>query len=435
MRAPLPTGSVRLIISALLILVFASGSFAQSSSDDDIHISAIAEFYALHTYPQLKGHRALAVGPGGYWSPSFGKTSAAAAGKAALSGCNGALRTSPYKQLAKRKCVLFDINGQRTGKATPTGIPFGVAATGPDAPYAGGSVWDATGTPRRGTLLLLHGCNKLDGVSGWLRAWVNFYRASGFRVVFPNSFAEPRDPEMCGNPGATGIDLQTRNMKLRVAQTLRTLATIRQRFPGEAIYVHGHSEGGYVAQALGEKVDGIIVSGAPCGFGDAAAYWVAKGTPLLVIAGTKDPYIPRARSAKELSSYCKTIRGDGKLTTASVTGMGHATAIWWPGARDAIGKFLGITPIVVARNEATDIAFPALSATDLKQYESQAKPKAIAAAKTGEWSWHGGGDTKLDAEEMALFDCDDLAGVNAFEDPHHKHGCVLVDINGKRLVK
>lgn len=424
-----------ILISALLSFVLASGSFAQSSSDDDIHISAIAEFYALHTYSQLKGHKALAVGPGGYWSPSFGKTSAAAASKAALTGCNGALRTSPYKQLAKRKCVLFDINGKRTGKATATGIPFGVVAGGPDLPYASGSVWEATGTTRRGTLLLLHGCNKLNGVSGWLRAWINFYRASGFRVVFPNSFAEPRDPEMCGNPGATGIDAQTRNIKLRVAQTLRTLATLRQRFPGEAIYVHGHSEGGYVAQALGETAEGIIVTGAPCGFGDAAAYWVGKGTPLLVIAGTKDPYIPRARSARELSSYCKTVRGDGKLTTASVTGMGHATALWWPGVRDAIGKFLGITPIVIMRSEATDVAFPAISAVDLEEYDRLAKPKAIAAAKTGEWFWDDGADTRLDAEESALFGCDDLARVDAFEDPQHKHGCVLVDVNGKRLAK
>ncbi|WP_162918182.1 hypothetical protein [Taklimakanibacter deserti] len=209
----------------IFILMLTREGVAESPLDDDIHISAIAEFYAIHTCPHLKGHNAFAVGPGGYWADSFGKPSINTATKTALKSCTAALRTSSYKSLARRECVLFDIDGKRTGGATPTGIPFGTAAKGPDLPYEKGDRWEPTGTGRRGTLLLLHGCNRLDSIDGWLRSWINFYRTSGFRVVRPDSFAEPHDREVCGHPGEDGIDAQTRNLKLRVAQTLRTIAS------------------------------------------------------------------------------------------------------------------------------------------------------------------------------------------------------------------
>jgi pimeloyl-ACP methyl ester carboxylesterase len=435
-------GARLLLCAILLVLAGAGKTSAQSSANDDIHISAIAEFYALHTYPSLKGHKALAVGPGGYWAASPGKPSADIAGKAALKSCTTALRTSSYKSLARRDCVLFDVDGKRTGAAQPTGIPFGTRAEGPDIPYEKGGQWEATGTPRRGNLLLLHGCNKVEGINGWVRAWINFYRASGFRVIMPDNFAEPRDREVCGHPGEDGIDAQTRNLKLRVAQTLRTLATLHRKYPGEPIYVHGHSEGGYVAQALGEKVAGIIVTGAPCGFGSAPAYWVGEGTPLLVIAGTKDAYFTTARSAKALTSYCKTVRGAGNLKTASVQGMGHFTGLWWPDVRESVGKFLKVEVVAVTRRKADGVARPKIPAAVLSQYQKEPKPKALAVHEKGALSWYStvdarmaSAETTLDVEEIALFACDEGAGFDAFQDPSHQHACVLADVNGKRPAK
>lgn len=71
----------------------------------------------------------------------------------------------------------------------------------------------------------------------------------------------------------------------------------------------------------------------------------------------------------------------------------------------------------------------------LKQYQDYAQPKAIAAAKTGAWSWFIGDETILDSEEMALFDCDQMVGADAFLDTPHTHACVIVDRNGERLAK
>lgn len=429
-----------LFCTIALFLVAATSAYAQSSGNADIHISAIAEFYALHTYPSLKGHKALAVGPGGYWAPVSGKPSADIAGKTALKSCTSALHTSSYKSLARRDCVLFDVDGKRTGEAQPTGIPFGTRAEGPDIPYEKGGQWEAAGTPRRGNILLLQGCNKVEGIGGWARAWINFYRASGFRVIMPDNFAEPRDREICGNPGEDGVDAQTRNLKLRVAQTLRTLATLHRKYPGEPIYVHGHSEGGYVAQALGEKLAGIIVTGAPCGFGAAQAYWVGEGTPLLVIAGTKDAYFATARSAKALTSYCKAVRGAGNLKTASIAGMGHFTGLWWADVRNSLSKFLKVEAVTVTRRKADGVARPKIPAAVLGQYQKEPKPKALAVHENGAWSWYSAADahyaeTTLDTEEIALFACDDGAGFDAYQDPSHQHACALADVNGKRPTK
>lgn len=142
-----------------------------------------------------------------------------------------------------------------------------------------------------------------------------------------------------------------------------------------------------------------------------------------------------ALSPKLLSSYCKTVRGAGKLTTASVPGMGHYAAIWWPDVRDSLSKFLGIEPIIVARMKADGVPYPKVSPEVIAQYRKAANPKAIAANGKGALGWYSTAESKLDAEEMALFDCDRAAEADAFLDKTHQHACVLVDVNGKRLLK
>ncbi len=116
MRSNLLSISRCLLCTIIFILIFAHRSLAQSLADDDIHISAIAEFYSLQVYPHLKGHKALAIGPAGYWTYAYGKPSADAAGKTAMAGCASALHQSTYKSLSKRHCVLVDVNGKRLVK-------------------------------------------------------------------------------------------------------------------------------------------------------------------------------------------------------------------------------------------------------------------------------------------------------------------------------
>jgi hypothetical protein len=133
-----------IILGALFPAFPISAASAQSDKDDDVHISDVAEFYAIHKYPGLKAHKAIAVGPGGYWSDYHDANTAAAASKGALNACNGVLRIDKSKKLNSRKCVLFDVDGKRTRKATPIDIPFGTAAEGEDLPWQFGKEWNAT---------------------------------------------------------------------------------------------------------------------------------------------------------------------------------------------------------------------------------------------------------------------------------------------------
>lgn len=422
-----------LICAFIFILMFAGKSFAQSSSNDDIHIPMEAEFYYLRVYQSLEDHKALAVGPGGNWASSKGAPSSKTAEEAALSSCHEALRTSPYKDLSTRHCVLFDVDGRVTGQAPPIGIPFGTILEGPDYPLGSGQILKPSSQHRRGIMLMLHGCNRVK-MGGWWIAWINFYRSAGFIVILPDSFAEPRDEGACGLlPGETGIDKQTQNLKLRIAQARRTLKILREKFPDAPIYLHGHSEGGVVAQALGENVAGIIVTGASCGVGNSEAYWTAPDVPVLVIAGTRDKFVLGGSNPEELTAYCKKVVGPGKLTAVSIQGMGHLAAVWWPEVSEAIAKLLKTAAVKISRRPADDM--PQLRVDQIPGYQKAKSYKALATDENGNWYWEDSLETPFDAEESALFGCDDSIGKDPFSNSLRMHSCVLVDVNDRRLVK
>jgi hypothetical protein len=280
-------------------------------------------------------------------------------------------------------------------------------------------------------MVMLHGCNEVQ-LGGWNYSWINYYRASGFRVVVPNSFAEAREPHTCGANEAL-IDRQARNIKLRIAQTHRTLAKLRKQYPGEPIYIHGHSEGGWVAQALGEKVAGIIVTGAPCGFGFSEAYLAAPKVPILVIVGVKDPFVPGISNAARLASVCGKVVGAGKLKPVFTPGVGHFAALWWPNVAEEVGAFLKIAPIRVSRRairQNENLASPIYYAQ--KRYDASQPHKAIAAGHN-DWAVEWGADSRQDAEEWALFKCDYRVG----GDPYGSklHACVVTNVDGRPVVR
>jgi hypothetical protein len=179
----------------------------------------------------------------------------------------------------------------------------------------------------------------------------------------------------------------------------------------------------------------IIVTGAICGFGSSRAYWVGKGVPVLVIVGTKDLTFPQAANAKVLKSYCRDVSGAGPMTVVSVAGMDHYAAIWWPEVEGAVSKFLRIPSMRISRRPGAGVAFPGISAEKLSLYDKAPRHKAMAADKDGHFSATAGIASKFDAEEYALFHCDELSGKDPFADPTHSHECVLVDVDGNRFVK
>jgi hypothetical protein len=196
----------RLVSMLATLLLFLSSP--TRAADSELHIDAIAEFFALQDYPKSKANKAIAIGPGGAWALSTNEPTSKRAGEKALTSCLATVRKSKYASHRKQGCVLFDVNGKRTGKAEPIGIAYGAIPNGPDAPYLQGDFWWAETNKPRGIVLFLHGCNEVKAVKGlsWTRAWVAFYRAAGYSVALPDSFAEKRDPPSCGHPGESGIN-------------------------------------------------------------------------------------------------------------------------------------------------------------------------------------------------------------------------------------
>ncbi len=410
---------------AIIMAAIASASrSAKAAPDDDIHISIEAELFAQTKYRKLKRHKALAVGPLGRYGYGWNYPSAKQAEKTALEFCRKSLNATGLSQ-AQRKCVLYDVDGKLTGRGKPQGVSFDLKLTEPDPTYQGGRKVHPDGEAV-GTIIFLHGCSGLlEG--GWQYSWESFYSAGGYRVISPDSFADSRDPSFCSTkdkwPTIEEDYRRSRNLKFRIAQTRRTIELVRRIFPKQPIYIHGHSEGGLVAQLLNESVGGIIVTGASCGLWDSRISRTTAKVPTLLIVGTKDPFVLAAETAKSLSRHCKGVTGAGPMTVVSVEGMGHYAAVWWPKVAQAVGKFLKIKPVTIADSTETPKDLPPIPV----DYYKTPDQKAFAAASDRVWSYSGDHDTQYAAEQAALFGCDEQLRWNPFKESSKQHRCVVMN--------
>jgi pimeloyl-ACP methyl ester carboxylesterase len=404
---------------------------ASADPDDDIHISVEAELLAQTKYRKLKRHKALAVGPIGRYAYGWDYPSAKQAEKGALEACRKDLKAAVTSQYTQRKCILYDSDGKLTGRGKPQGVSLDFKLTEPDPPYQRGRKIHPDGTAI-GTIIFLHGCNGL-GTSGWQLAWESFYTAAGYRVISPDSFADIRDPVFCSTPGRwpnnEDNNRLSRNIKYRIAQTRRTINLVRRVFPEKPIYVHGHSEGGLVAQLLDEKIGGVIVTGATCGLWGSRLSRTPPKVPTLVIVGTKDAFVPEGKTAKSLARHCVGVAGAGPMTVVSVEGMGHYAAVWWPKVAQAVGKFLKFKPAAEIADRTDEVkTLPRIP----PEFYAAPEHKALAAASAAEYFYDSGYETANDALQAALFGCDARLRWNAFKEASKKHGCVVVNVTNPK---
>jgi pimeloyl-ACP methyl ester carboxylesterase len=403
---------------------------ARAAPEDDIHISVEAELLARTKYRNLKRHKALAVGPLGRYGYGWNYPAAKQAEKGALDFCRTSLKATGLPP-AQRKCVLYDVDGKLTGQGKPQGVSLDLILNEPDPTYQRGRKIHPDGEAI-GTIIFLHGCNGL-GSSGWQLAWESFYTAAGYRVISPDSLADVRDPAFCSTPGrwptVEDDNRMSRNIKYRVAQTRRTIKLVRRLFAERPIYVHGHSEGGLVAQLLNENIGGVIVTGATCGLWASRLSRTPPKVPTLVIVGTKDTFVPEGKTAKSLARHCKGVAGAGPMTVVSVEGMGHYAAAWWPKVAQAVGKFLKFKP-AVAIADSPDVVktLPRVP----PEFYAAPEHKALATASAAEYFYDSGYETANDARQAALFGCDARLRWNAFKEPSKRHRCVVMTITNPK---
>ena len=197
--------------------------------------------------------------------------------------------------------------------------------------------------PTRGIILHLHDCRGLDVDSGWQREWLDYLNLSGFVVVAIDSFADVRPlPVACPKDPWLYLYRKVLIYRARVGQADYAAMKIREKYPGQRIFVWGHSEGGVTAQLMTAEIDGLISTGAPC-----STEWLEgiAQIPLLVIQGTGDAILQEAKEGglyRSLDDRCKINMTEPKWEWLTVEGMGHAAELSQKDVKRRITKFLGI---------------------------------------------------------------------------------------------
>lgn len=210
-----------------------------------------------------------------------------------------------------------------------------------DKAYAAAAVYGSD--PARGIILHLHDCQGLSVDKGWQREWVDYLILNGFVVVAIDSFADVRPPNAaCPKDPWRYIYDKVTIYTFRKHQAENAIKGIREKYPGQKIFIWGHSEGGVTAQLMAAKTDGVISTGAPC-----STEWLEglAQTPLLVIQGTDDVLLQETKKNVlygSLDERCKAHMTEPKWEWLTVKGMGHAAELSRKNVKRRIKKFLGI---------------------------------------------------------------------------------------------
>jgi hypothetical protein len=406
------------LLVALGILLLGNNAWADESKYPTLE----AEYHYRKVYLSKPAHKAFAVGISGTFGSSWGYGSDKEAIKNAIATCRTGLGGSDST------CRVVVVGNRLIVKDAFTMPSWQIAATGVDKPLSSGVRFLVPEGKAKGIVLYLHGC---DGMDSQIHdgAWGAFYNFLGLDFYAPNSFADERPPSVCGGRIENGLHRASEVYRLRIAQTLRTIAELRKENPGKPIYLWGHSEGSLIAQAIEAKVKGIIVSGGQCGvYGMPVA--TPSGVPILYVLGAMDTFVGGMKypfTEKSLS-VCKKQMGNRKWSAAVVQNSGHAIWPWRETAAKAIAKFVG------EKWRKTEPLSGEISLTDktkleLKEFKYRKSHAAFAADSKGNYAWSLGWEYQEDADQFALYECARLKGIDIFATARHE--CVLVGADGK----
>lgn len=415
----------------LLATGFFISAFQQAAiaADQEAFLGFDAEYYYRTAYLGLKGRKAFAIGPQGSYGYSWGARNPKEAGRLALKGCNDAV-AKQKKYGMTGKCRLFAADGKQLTKVPQVGLAWHEPATGEDIPLKKGTLSFALRNIPRGIVLHLHGCNG----KGWNRTaeiWSSYFNALGYNFFAPDSFAEPRPAEVCGPAWKTRGRDQTIILKLRVAQTLRSIAELKKKYPGIPIYLWGHSEGGSIVKYLNVDVAGIMSSGDEC---HASGLRIAAqaSVPVLYLLGENDPYIEGSKlplKDKDMRK-CRNYVRNKKTKVVIIKNSKHDIWPWRPEVAKAMSEFIGAEPFTLAKTRAAEtFTLTGKQKTDKARYQTSPDHKAFAANSGGAFSWSSKWDFVEDAQQFTLYDCADVDGINVFK--LSTHVCSVISVDGK----
>jgi hypothetical protein len=401
--------------------------------EDNVFAGIAAEYHYRTKYKNMKGYKAFAIGPNGSYGYSWGWKNAKDAAKGALKSCRedvawwqktvGAL-TGACRLLAQDNKLLV---------SNPwIGPEWQKPAVGEDIPLLKGRSSKYAGTPAKGIVLHLHGCDGL-GWDKYSEVWGAYFNALGFSFFAPNSLVEARPAAICGwAPPARARD-QNSIIKLRIAQAQRTIAGLKKEYPGLPIFVWGHSEGSVVVRYLEAEVAGVILSGASCS-ADGLRIAAPASVSVLFMLGDSDPYVGGFKFpiTAKAAQKCRKFTRSKNTKIVVVKNSKHEYWPWRPEIAKAMSEFIGTEPFKLAKPRPSEkLTLTSSQKTGKALYQASLDHKAFAANSRGAFSWSRNWDYVEDAQQFTLYDCANFDGMNVFK--LSMHVCSLMSIDGKEV--
>jgi hypothetical protein len=318
------------------ILVFLLSSLLKTATAAEApYFDIYAEIEIEYSFKKLTNQKAFAMGLDNYGWFASGYQTMSQARNEALKGCRSRIQKI-YGKNMDTKCQIVAENKKIVWKGPRLPSLKTYRMKEQDYPLLQARYY---GNPKEADAIILkiHGC---DGQSlpdePWSKGWNDFLVNNRFAIIEPNSFANAHKV-VCGFkvPYATTDDV----FRLRVAQTIRTLAGIKKLYPGKQIYLWGHSQGGLIAQFYDYDVEKILITGANC------LYNSAHGKQRVFhVFGSKDPYSPLDDvktdvTEKKVRANCPAYKKKGRRSFLIVQGEDHWVDIGHEDLRHAVEKF------------------------------------------------------------------------------------------------
>lgn len=419
--------TMRLMLLSVLIAAGPVYAPSRVSANDQPVFGTWAEIFFEHEYPKFARNKAMALGPNEYLYYSYSYASAAEAKSAAVSDCNRGVRKLRKKKKPGGWCLPYAVNNKVVWKGLTPGIPSDHELPLPDLPLRDGQSYGNSKTARA-ILLALHGCNRPASPPHAIdESWINYFLARDFYVVMPNSFADPRPPELCGNDKwFTDYAVSMEVERLRIAQTKRTLRELKKLHPGKPIYIWGHSAGARTVQSFAPDVKGVIATGDECGFGFLGTVGISSNVPILYIFGENDPYLERFGKTVTEKALKRQCRSKGDRRWVVVDDLGHDIAIWHQNVIDAVSKFIGEKSFSLDYQRTTRELTGPGHTSFMYAYEKSKGYRAFAVAGNGAYGYSYNWDNQMDAIQHALADCTAAAGQPLYA-PGGAHTCKIYD--------
>ncbi len=390
----------------------------------------LAEYFYRKQYESLPGHKALAFSESGGFGYSFSAPDEASAESLAMDYCKSASSAWAKKDEMPKPCETLAVDDTVRDLGLLANTAWQQEAGGPDKPLRKAMRQLLPKGKAKGIVMHVHGCDGF-GSRDVIGVWADYFNALGYDFYAPLSFADRRPKNVCGKFTEHPIGQLSEVLRLRIAQTQRTLASLRRERPSVPIYLWGHSEGGLIVQLVDADVAGIIVTGEECGF-EGSNVAAPDKVPFLYLLGQYDPYVDGLGIpvSPESEITCATRLRLHKMIYHVVANAKHNPYPWHSPTSQAIPQFLGAAPVSVepAANPAKARAAWKRQRPS-RQYRT-GKPNRLVAATSRQFLAITEAGDLDEAKQYVVFVCDKAVSRKTNVFISGKHICSLVDVNG-----